>query len=73
MKRKYMVHPGSVYSKRDNQLHYITSNQLIKLYAVDPKDCVISPPHFFDPENDDGYIHLFPRNDGNYTNHKRAF
>ena len=40
-KIKYVVFPGNVISKTDGQLHYIPAYDLISLYGVDPKECVI--------------------------------
>ncbi|HDD43827.1 MAG TPA: hypothetical protein ENG63_03065 [Candidatus Desulfofervidus auxilii] len=34
--KKYLVFGGYVYSKNDNQLHYIPSYQVAKLYGLNP-------------------------------------
>lgn len=34
------VHPGKVISRNDGDIHYITFNQLCKLYGLNPNDCI---------------------------------
>lgn len=67
MSKKYAVHPEKVKSKTDGQFHFISAHQLMKLFKVDPTDCVVC--HRFHPvmgiKNSD-YIHLSPQYDGNY-------
>lgn len=36
---KYLLMPGWVPSKNDGDRHYISSQQLAKLYGVDPREC----------------------------------
>lgn len=48
-KAKYLVCPGAVFSKNDGQEHFISAEQLIRLYKVNPKDCRIF--------SDDGLSH----------------
>lgn len=38
--KKYIVYPTRVTSKNDRQRHFISFNQLCRLYKVDPKECV---------------------------------
>ena len=38
---KYLVFPGNIGSKNDNDIHYIDGKKLINLYGVDSKECVI--------------------------------
>jgi hypothetical protein len=38
---KYVVAPGTIRSKADNNLHFIKSDQLIRLYGVDRAECFI--------------------------------
>jgi hypothetical protein len=60
---KYVVYPGYVKSKTDGQRHWVSYQQLIALYHVDPKECINgSRPNTFV----DRYIPLYPRYDGNY-------
>ena len=67
---KYAVYPGEVTSRVDGQLHYISASQLIKLYHVNPDQCVIVYPDR--PDTIQGIdmskvIALYPRYHGNYT------
>ncbi|MCK9569900.1 hypothetical protein M0R72_13230 [Candidatus Pacearchaeota archaeon] len=73
---KYAVHPGYV-SAFDGDRHYITAQQLINLYGVNPKDCCvvdISRQETFIGKDITGYIHLYPTANGDYPargcNHK---
>ena len=34
MKKKYVLYPGYIKSKNDNDLHFITGRQLMELYAM---------------------------------------
>lgn len=65
----YAVHPGNVSSRNDGDRHYIGFDELIRLYGVSYKDCVLwdigRPETFFQRRWED-YVHLFPREDGNY-------
>jgi len=40
-KIKYLVSPGRISSAHDDDVHYITGNQLIKLYKVRWQECII--------------------------------
>jgi hypothetical protein len=65
MKKKYVITPGSVFSRIDGQRHYITAPQLMRLYGVTQDECVIVNPMFEKPP--EGLIVLAPRYDGQYT------
>lgn len=39
---RYVIHPGYVFSKNDGQCHYINGRQLIRLYGLNPAECVIA-------------------------------
>jgi hypothetical protein len=39
--KKYAIWPGWVGSKNDKDKHYISAGQLMKLYRVDPRECVV--------------------------------
>lgn len=60
---KYILHPEYVRSKYDNQMHYITARQLIKLYKLDRFECCHTS---FQPSDAVDVIHVFPREDGEY-------
>ena len=61
MKPKYLVKPGWAISKTDEDRHWITADQLISLYQVDRRECVISTSNTYK-----NLIVLKPRYDGNY-------
>jgi len=65
---KYLICPGKVRS-RDGDVHFIGAPQLIELYRVDPKDCVIEPKgnkaRFWKRPKD--VIELYPRSRGDYS------
>ena len=67
---RYAVHPGAMSSKNDRDVHYIGASQLMRLYGVDPRDCIIiddrRPETYQGRDNSGGYIHLYPDYHGNY-------
>lgn len=63
--KKYLLHPGYVVSKTDGDIHYITSQMLMELYNVLPKDCVTYIPFRRYP-NQDKLIDLYPMGSGEY-------
>lgn len=67
---RYLIHPGHVRSANDGQLHYVTADQLIKLYQLPQNSRVVIIAHA-DPTpsfNDlPGDVHLWPRRDGKYS------
>ena len=65
-KKKYALHPGYVRSKSDGDIHYINSSSLIRLYEVDPKECIIWNSIADITLNADAYYHLYPDYDGRY-------
>lgn len=69
--RKYKIHPGFVISKNDGDRHYIQARQLMRLYKVHPKECVVcqecqrgvpTPVSCWS----EFYTNLFPDFHGNY-------
>jgi len=62
-KRLYAVHPGWVKSA-DGQEHFITARRLMDLHGVSPRQCVVWTGL---GQRLSDYIHLWPRDDGNYT------
>lgn len=66
MKKKYLVVPGEVVSKTDGQTHFISPQELIRLYNVDKRDCVIVSPKSIAINTYRDLIKLTPREDGNY-------
>ena len=43
MTRHYLLIPGQVTSKTDGQRHWVTAAELVRLYGVDPADCIVFP------------------------------
>lgn len=42
MGKRYMVCPGYVYSRSDSDRHWISADRLIRLYGVNPAECIVS-------------------------------
>jgi len=62
--KKYILHPGFIYSNVDGDKHYISAFQLCLLYSVKWSECVV-----YVSDNKEGMedlISLYPRSDGNY-------
>lgn len=67
--KKYVVVPGFVTSRNDFERHFISAAQVIKLYGVDPKACVILVTSGEIELSKSGFAHLIvlrPRDDGKY-------
>jgi len=63
--KKYILHPGYMYSNFDGDKHYISAFQLCLLYSVKWSECVV-----YVSDNSEGIkdlISLYPRSDGNYN------
>ena len=64
---KYVIHPGKIISQRDGDVHYLSFGRLIRLYALNPRDCICATDgkdrsnHY--PK---GVIHLYPDYCGDY-------
>ena len=39
--KRYLILPGKVYSKTDMDTHYVSANELMRLYSVAPEECVV--------------------------------
>lgn len=63
---KYLICPGWVTSKMDNDRHYISEHQLISLYKVNPLECRIMPKDDRGFKVDDSLIILSPDYSGKY-------
>lgn len=74
--KKYLICPGMVQSKADRDTHYITANQLIHLYKVNPSECVVMPKNKELYRPDAELIRLRPDYSGQYivpqTEHNRT-
>ena len=67
--KKYILHPGHIDSKFDSDTHFISGQMLMRLYKLNPENCIIL--NYENPTNIEGYdsnqfIHLYPKYDGNY-------
>lgn len=60
---KYALHPQIIRSTVDNKIHYIGYIELIQLYKLDYNDCIM----WRNELNFNDYIHLYPKEDGDYT------
>jgi hypothetical protein len=64
----YAIHPGEVRA-RDGDIHFISADQLMRLYKINPRVCVVVRDGWdrgMTPDYQDNFIHLYPRQDGNY-------
>lgn len=65
--KKYLVIPGPVCSKRDGDRHYIEADKLMRLYGVNPADCIIHRHDRPGERHDPSLIWLIPQYSGDYT------
>ena len=72
--KKYLVIADYVRSKYDGDRHFITCNQLMRLYSVHKEECICLdngdrsvPPIRWYHERNPGLIELRPRYDGSYS------
>jgi len=56
--KKYIIHPGFVFSASDRNKHYVGYMQLIRLYGLTPSECVMFDPNQRMPG---GLTHLGPQ------------
>lgn len=71
----YVIHSEWVRSKNDGQEHFISFSPLVRLYGLDPKDCVewnYDNPRTWLGRKELDYIHLYPKYNGNYRNIKKV-
>lgn len=72
--KRFILHPGYVRSLTDGDTHYISGDQLARLYGIDPEECVIHSDHPHFPHDDpelQKLIPLFPLREGGYKEHLR--
>jgi hypothetical protein len=69
--KKYLVDPGWVTSVTDGDRHYIGAVALMRLYGVDPRECVIADR--LQSRKNTELIRLTPRSSGNYVVPKKRF
>ena len=71
--KKYAVYPGKVFSQTDGDEHFISAQQLMRLYGVHRSECVIVNTHrpgytsTSDSRATEDLIALFPQYDGDYN------
>lgn len=75
---RYVICPGTTVSRTDGNRHFISAGELMRLYGVNPAECVICPSVFDDSlaadvtrtlvhRNHKSAVWLAPRSDGNYS------
>lgn len=68
--KKYALHPGSVYSRNDGEIHRVASGQLAQLYRVPLRECVVidinSPDYDSKMKQHKDLFHLYPDESGKY-------
>lgn len=72
--KHYVLVPGYIHSKHDEDRHYITGQMLRRLYQLDPKECSIyrglrrDKTHILEPgpPRDAELVYLYPSYEGNY-------
>lgn len=62
--KRYVLHPGEVFSKTDHQLHFVDAPRLAELYKVDMRECLVAGPGV----RLEGAVHLYPDQGGTYAN-----
>jgi hypothetical protein len=64
--KRFVIHPGSVRSRHDGDVHFVGFLELARLYGVNPADCLDAStvPHWAWPK---GAVHLFPGYSGDYS------
>ena len=69
--KKYLLMPGIIKSVNDGDHHFITRLQLLGLYGVHERECIIYEPGKIHPNVYAKLIKLYPREDGKYVKIKR--
>jgi len=67
---KYAVYPSEVESIYDEDIHFISSSELMRLYRVDARECIVvdhSRPEALRGFDTTKLINLTPRYSGNYS------
>jgi hypothetical protein len=68
-RKRFAVYPGPVRSCNDGHIHHITADQLVRLYGVSPKHCVVITQDSIPRDRMEAstMFTLSPRYDGNYS------
>ncbi len=64
--KKYLICPGYIKSKTDNDYHYINGTTLINLYKVNPNECLIYHLGAHYGCDLSQLVPLYPRDNGDY-------
>jgi hypothetical protein len=64
---KYLVIPGPITLNSSGDFSWVGASELMKLYGVDPVECVIARPDVRTPAHMSYLVPLRPRADGNYN------
>lgn len=68
MTKRYVLHPGPVWSRTDREIHLIGAGNLAQLYGVPLGECYIaSVEHGHGIPDDPALMHLYPQDDGRYA------
>lgn len=62
----YILHPGTVLSRVDGQIHYVTYSQLRELYGLENEKCQRADDRKSYDFTRTDTVHLYPRPDGHY-------
>jgi len=65
--KKYIMCPGSIKSNTDGELHYISSEELMVLYGVDPAECLVRGILNFSGVKTMDMVYLYPKPNGVYS------
>lgn len=68
---KYAGYPGTITSKTDRDVHFISADKLMALYRAPKRECMVisSAREYGDPRKKEltkNLIPLYPSHDGNY-------
>jgi len=63
---KYCAMAGHVLSQ-DGDYHYISSQRVMQLYGVNPKECITAPLNRKGFRLPDGVVALYPMSNGDYS------
>jgi len=67
MKKKYLILPDWVRSMHDGQEHFISADELVRLYGVNKAECQVCRSTLHSRISPPGLIVLRPRYDGDYS------
>jgi len=62
----FLVYPGEIESAIDGDIHKVGAKDLMRLYGVDPKDCIVVNNGYETKGLRGKFYHLRPRFKGDY-------